>query len=293
MSKTVAYVTICTLGLILGGCPEEQPFKPTDFSRMNDMSGSADLMTRVYTAATPNQIDTSGAAGSFGKGTAVKLTGVVVVTPSRFIEAMQNTRCDYLLHVQDPACTTPPCGIMAIVKGATKAAADKCPFTDDTTSVLKGSRVGDMVDIEGVVDLRTWSPLAMDGGTMSTIEHQVDIDTYVKTGTGTVTAMTVTDGSKFTTYGNGSEWNKYEGTLIKVQPGGKLQVTKVDGAVQPYHFYTSPGNTDWGTDNRGLYRADGGADFPQVGLQFTSISGVPVMAFGGAIQPRFMNDFVP
>jgi hypothetical protein len=295
--KKLALSALIASSSLALGCREETPFKPADLSvKTDDMGGGTmDMAMKVYKAATINEIDTNPiTGGAFGQGTAVKLTGVVIVTPTRFIEAMSSTRCDYLVHVQDPTCNTPPCGLIAIVRGYTKMAAEQCKFADMSGTVLMDARVGDKVDIEGVVDRRTWSPLTQDGGaTMSTIEHQVDIDTYMKTGTGTVTAMTVTDGSKFRTYGVGAEWQKYEGTLIKLQPGGKLTVTKNDGAVQPFHFYTDPGNTDWGTDNRGLYRADGGTDFPQVGLQFTSISGVPVMAFGGAIMPRFMNDFVP
>jgi hypothetical protein len=300
MFKTFAWSALIASSALILGCREEMPFKPADLSvNMGDGGMMMNDMTmKVYKAGTINEIDTNPiTGGAFGQGTAVKLTGVVIVSPSRYIEAMQSTRCDYLVQVQDPACTVPPCGLIAIVRGPTKTAAEMCPFPDDSTSVLKGSRVGDKVDIEGVVDRRSWAPLAGDGGSggMATTEHQVDIDTYVKTGTGTVTPFAVTaDTSKFQTYGVGADWQKYEGTVVKLQAmTGKLTVTKNDGAVQPFHFYTSPGNTDWGTDNRSLYRADGGADFPQPGLQFTSITGVPVMAFGGAVMPRFMNDFAP
>jgi hypothetical protein len=299
MFKTFALSALIASSALTLGCRDPEPFKPADLSvNMGDGGMNMNDMTmKVYKAGTINEIDTNPiTGGAFGRGTAVKLTGVIVVTPARFIESNQSMRCDYLVHVQDPLCNTPPCGLLAIVRGPTKPAADQCKFADDSGTVLANSRVGDKVDIEGVVDNRAWSPLSMDGGaTMNTIEHQVDIDTYTKTGTGTVTAMNVVaDTSKFQSYAVGPDWQKYEGTLVKLTPmAGKLTVTKNDGAVQPFHFYTTPGNTDWGTDNRGLYRADGGADFPQVGLQFSSISGVPVMAFGGAVMPRFMNDFTP
>jgi hypothetical protein len=200
-------------------------------------------------------------------------------------------RCDYEVIVQDPACNTPPCGLELIAHGSTKATADPCgPLPVPAT--LMNIMVGDKVDVQGVVDTFGMNPPG-DAGvpTAAITQHEVEVDTVTKNGTGTITATVLTDGSKFHTFASDAQWQTYEGMLIKLQPVGGLTVTKVDTAV-PFHFYTDPGTTDWGTDYRFLYYADAGTTFP-TGRNFSAIQGVVKMAFGGAIHARFMSDFTP
>jgi hypothetical protein len=292
MSMRLAFLIAC---MSVIAC-RDPPFMPADLGG-RDMSanadGAADMTMKMYKAATINQIDTNPITGGmFGRGTAVSLTGVIVTTPVRYFPADSQQRCDYECIVQDPACNTPPCGLELVAHGPAKGSAN-CPDPDMSGTSIGDLRVGDKVDVQGTVDTFTMNPPA-DGGTSvaAITQHEVEVDSLTKMGTGNITATVVTDGSKFRTYAANAEWQKYEGTLLKLQPGGLLTVTKNDGANVPYHFYTDPGNTDWGTHFFGIYRADGGTDFPQAGQQFTSISGVVKMTFGGAIHPRFMSDFV-
>jgi hypothetical protein len=296
MSKTVAYVTICTLGLIAVGCGDEQPFKPTDFSRLNDLSGAApDMSMRTYTAATPNQIDTSGAGGSFGKGTAVSLSGVVLTTPVTFFESQGKTRCDYEAWVQDPACTVPPCGLVIVAKGPTKAMTDNCPSASGTTTPLAMLRMGDNVDIQGLVDtFVNMGSSDPDGGTSTTvIQHEVEVDSATKTaGTATITPMPVNQNNKFTGYGVGAEWAKYEGTLITMtNTGGKLTAS---AGPNGFVFILNPGNSTWArTFNFAFGDLGASFDYPMPASQWTSVTGVVSLLFGGQILPRRFADFVP
>jgi hypothetical protein len=157
---------------------------------------------------------------------------------------------------------------------------------------------GDNLDIAGRVD---WFPDFGAGANPIIVQHEVEADSVTKrTGAQrTVTPIVLTDGSGFVTRMatmNANAWNKFEATLISIAPGGstKLQVTGVDAAA-PYQFHTSPGNTSWGTNFRFAYRprTDGGvADFPVVGDQFSSITGVVSTTFGGAVLPTRPEDFI-
>jgi hypothetical protein len=266
-----------------------------------DMASSDANMMTMYTAMSPHDIDT--APGTI-KNKAVKLVGVVVTTPvSTFLS--QKTQCVYEVTVQDPACTTPPCGIVVDLNGPTVASgktASDCPFAKDTTTAFKATSVGDVLDVTGTVDTFADSK---PNGTPAVVEHSIKADSVTKTGGPmTITPMVPADITQFVTHVPG-DWNKYEGTLVTIKPSaGKLTLSSID-TMSPYHFHTMPGNVDWATTFHGIYKSigdggtadvpfDGGTNyFPQQGLLFSSITGVVYTIFGGQVTPRFMDDFKP
>jgi hypothetical protein len=298
MLRNLALIGVCAGGLLVAGCRDDNNFTPTDFARMGDLGagggdsggGGQDLsMMKMYMATTPNAIDT----GTVAKNTAVKLTGMVVTTPVSKFFSKSSATCKYEVNVQDPACTTPPCGLVVDLNGPTlpvmDAGSSSCPLPASSGTSFSATMVGDVVDVTGVVD--TFA----DKNNAAIIQHSIVGDSVTKTGGPmNITPMVVTDGSMFVVHVTGG-FPMYEGTLITIQPSTKLQVTSFDTGT-PYDFHTSPGNTSWGTTFHFAYKngmdTDAG-DFPQVGTMFTSITGVVNTIFGGSVEPRFNSDFVP
>lgn len=309
MSRNLALIAMFAGGILQAGCRDSgtsDAFVPADLSVKGDGGGGGgnDLSTtKMYTTMTPNAIDTGG--GSL-KNMAVKVTGVVTTTPVNAFTASKKTVCKYDVVVQDPACTTPPCGIVLQETGMMNAAGvttTQCIQAKGMT-MLGGLMVGDKVDAAGVVDI---FPDMMNS---AIAQHSITLDTVTKTGTGTITPIMVTDppmataNSNFVLHVTGS-WSMYEGTLITVVPptGSKLAVEMIDTAT-PYDFYTSPPSPGtpspttqaaWSTNYRYTYGGTGGdaGAFPALHSQWSSITGVVLTIFGGSVAPRFMQDFKP
>src|SRR5262249_34507706 len=162
-----------------------------------------------------------------------------VVTPVSKFFSKSSATCKYEVIVQDPACTTPPCGIVVEADGmhlpVMDAGSGSCPTPPNGGTFLDPLAMGDNVDITGSVD--TFA----DSGNMQIVQHSITADSATKTaGTATITPMPA-DNSMFVTHTTGA-WMMYEGTVITLSnSGGKLTVSSVDAAT-PYHFHTMPGN---------------------------------------------------
>src|SRR5262245_51862841 len=111
---------LLSFAFMAAGCREPEPVGPFDLASNRD-SGRDMAIQLMYTAATPKEIDT----GAVTKGTAVRLTGMVVNTPVRFFESSMNTKCTYSTWVQDPDCTVGPCGLTVQITIAKPAAGCK------------------------------------------------------------------------------------------------------------------------------------------------------------------------
>jgi hypothetical protein len=294
MFRKLALVASSLMVLAVAGCRNDTPFMPADLSVSGDGGGGGNDMSmmKMYTAATPHDIDT----GMVTKGTNVKLTGMVVVAPVSKFFSKSSATCKYEIIVQDPACSAPPCGIVVETNGmhlpVMDAGSGSCPTPPNSGTFLDPLGIGDNVDLTGAVD--TFA----DNMNAAIVQHSITADSTTKTaGTATISAMPVPN-DQFVTHTTG-QWMMYEGTVITLSGtgGGKLTITSVD-ANTPFHFHTMPGNADWGNDYHFSYKGnadnfDAGGSFPQVGLQFTSITGVVDTLFGGAVKPRLMSDFVP
>lgn len=298
MLRKLALVVGCVTSLASAGCRNDNNnFMPADLSvgGGGDGGGNDMSMMKMYTAATPHDIDT----GMVTKGTNVKLAGMVVVAPVSKFFSKSSATCKYEIIVQDPQCTTPPCGLVVEANGmhlpVMDAGSGSCPTPPNGGTFLDPLAIGDNVDITGAVD--TFA----DSTNAAIVQHSITADGATKTsGTATITAMPVSDNSQFVVHVTG-QWMMYEGTVITISGtgGGVLTVSSVDTAT-PFDFHTMPGNTSWGTDYHFSYK--GSADnydlgtagqFPQMGLTFHSITGVIDPLFGGAVKPRLMSDFVP
>jgi hypothetical protein len=294
MLRKLALVAGCVMSIASAGCRNDNNnFMPADLAvgggggdgGSNDMS-----MMKMYTAATPHDIDT----GMVTKGTNVKLSGMVVVAPVSKFFSKSSATCKYEIIVQDPQCTTPPCGIVIETNGmhlpVMDAGSSSCPTPPNGGTFLDPLAIGDNVDITGAVD--TFA----DSMNAAIVQHSVTADGATKTsGTATITAMPVSDNTQFVVHVTG-QWMMYEGTVITISGGGgKLTISSVDTGV-PYNFHTMPGNTSWGTDYHFSYKNGMDSDagqFPQQGLQYTSITGVVDTLFGGAVKPRLISDYTP
>lgn len=269
----------------------------------NDMS-----VMKTYADATIHAIDTATMKTdpAVGAGVNVKITGAVVTTPiSAFVSNGPPAFCRYQLYVQDPQCSTPPCGIVVVAKGPMVAAdlggAQNCPDPTPSNTIISQLQMGDVVDLFGKVD---WFQQMG----VNVVQHEIDLDMVTKTGSGgTVTPFDVTDPGVFVS-NTGTGWAMYEGTLVRLVGGGggaylridntfpsrrpTFDVVKVNGATtsMPATFsYTYLFNTK--------ITVDGGTmlTFPTQGMKFDSILGVPntLPVFRGQVNPRQKSDFSP
>jgi hypothetical protein len=277
----------CAVTLLASGCRD-------DSGSSNDLGvsdqGNDESVNSAYTAATPYDIDSSDPKmGRFVAKTAVRLTGLVITTPVNSFSSRDG--CKYEVWAQDPQCTKPPCGI-AVIQTIPTPANKMCPETEDSGTFLATSKVGDNIDVSGTVDI-----FPDISNKSMVVEHEVLADS-IKASAGEkakITPLLVDDGALFVT-GTAkmtpAGWATYEATYITLKPhSDNLTITKVDPG-RPYHFHTTPGNTDWGDIFRSVYNANDAGVMIRVGAQFKSISGVVTNTFGGAILPVQETDFV-
>src|SRR5207253_1847977 len=123
------------------------------------------------TTATPHDVDTNTIGGNFGKGAAVSMTGLIVLAPPYGFSANSQKDCRYEVFAQDPACTTPPCGLILETPAITNPNGTGmfCPYAKDTSTALKAIWVGDKVDVQGVVD--TFASTATAPATGTVVQH--------------------------------------------------------------------------------------------------------------------------
>lgn len=248
--------------------------------------------TYTYKTATINLIDKDPGNGPFGNGERVMLDGVVVVSKVDKYVNSTNQQCRYQIWVQDPACTTPPCGLVVKAIGPQAPKPDStgkdCPSAADSGTLLKEVSREDNLRLRGkvIVELDSTPP-------MSVVEHQLFVEQVeILPKTKAVMPVVIADPTVFAQLVShkGTTWNKYEGMYVTLQPSvGTLQVA----TVTSQGFTTTPGNTDWGNTFDSEYMPSGSTAFPTVGSLFKSISGVVSCRHGGELMPIRNKDFVP
>lgn len=265
---------------------------PPDLGAPPDLArGPADLLPN-YVPATPHQIDTDPGNGPFGNGKDVSLTQVVAVTGvDRYVNST-NQQCRYQVWVQDPACMTPPCGMVIKAIGPKapnpNSTGKDCPSARVSGTVLANISRGDNITVYGhvIVEVDSAPP-------MTVVEHQIFADSIVPLPNDKSIAPTVitdpTTYPQFTTH-TGVGFDRYEGMYITLQPDKVLlQVSSFSGSG----FQTLPGNVTWGDTFDGDYYPMGATMFPTVGSTYHAISAVVSARHGGELMPVRNKDFVP
>ncbi|TXH26770.1 MAG: hypothetical protein E6Q99_04150 [Elusimicrobia bacterium] len=245
-----------------------------------------------YTVATIHQINTDTGTGPFGDGQRVLLDNVVAVSKvDKYVNAV-NQQCRYQIWVQDPDCTTPPCGIVVKAVGQMAPFPDAkgkdCPATSTSGTLLSTIGRGDNARIRGRV---VFEPDNVQPYTV--VEHQIFVEAIEILTTNKAIAPTVlSDTAMYNQFQThlGQTWNKYEGMLVTLQPAtGVLTVS----AFNSQGFQATPGLTDWGDVFDGDYYPSGATMFPLVGSTYRSITGVVSTRHGGELMPGRNKDFVP
>ncbi|HMU39445.1 MAG TPA: hypothetical protein PKE31_10560 [Pseudomonadota bacterium] len=260
-----------------------------------DMPPSAEpdlALPYTYKTATINLIDKDPGNGPFGNGERVMLDGVVAVSKVDKYVNSTNQQCRYQIWVQDPQCTTPPCGLVVKAIGPKAPKPDStgkdCPSASDSGTLLNAIGRNDNVRLRGkiLVELDSTPP-------MTVVEHQLFVEVIeILPQTKTIAPTVISDTTVFGQFVShkGTTWNKYEGMLVTLQPPvGTLQIATVGNNG----FTTTPGNTDWGNTFDSDYMPSGSTAFPTVGTTYKSISGVVSCRHGGEIMPGKNKDFVP
>src|SRR5262245_27504552 len=115
--------------------------RPDTTTGVKDLSMPAneDMATKNYMATTSHDIDTNKVI----KGTAVSLSGAVVMTPVDQFYSGSLNKCIYEVWVSDANCTTPPCGLVVEVNGDTPPQPNSasCPFVENTNNALKAFKI--------------------------------------------------------------------------------------------------------------------------------------------------------
>jgi hypothetical protein len=304
MWKKLAYAT-ALVGLVsiatAVGCGDSGTTGKPDFSTNGDLAG-ADLSSdmnvtnKMYMAATPHDIDTATIGSPLATtGAPVSLTGLIVLAPPNGFASNSKKDCTYEVWAQDPACSTPPCGILIKTVGITNPNGTGmfCPYANTTTTALKSVWTGDKIDVQGVTD--SFANTAPPPGTGTVKEHSVTIDTLTTTATKQAlpnpTVVTDAATSLFVPY-SGTGWAQYEGTLISLKPASGKFTTTLDS----FGGWTcAPGGAQFIDTYTGFFKPDGGVTnmWPPTGSMFSAIDGIVAMTFGGGIMPTDPSDFHP
>jgi len=320
---TAAFVGAVGCG---GGGGSQQTY---DFSMKKDGGGNKDANAGTdgsnvsYMTTTIHDIDTATIGSPLvTKGTAVQFTSVTVLAPpngfSTTFNGTAKAGCRYEVWVQDPQCTTPPCGLVIETQAMANpnGTGQFCPYADantDPLNVLHDTWTGDVIDVKGTIFNFDDTGSAFDGGPSADLnQHEIQLDsintTTVKGNLPAATVVTDTDPSMFVPY-TGSGWAMYEGMLITLKPAsGKFTTTlntssnfsntctgvtgKTNGS-----FTTSPGGAEFADTYAGFYiQKDAGEMtncWPTNGLTFSSVGGIVSTGFGGSILPTSASDFQP
>jgi hypothetical protein len=303
MFRKLAYagIAVAMVGIsVVVGCGDGGGSGTPDFAMKTDGGGPGqDLsVNKMYAMATPHDVDTNMIGGNFGVGTAVQMSGLIVLAPPYGFASNSKMDCKYEVYAQDPSCSTPPCAIILETQAIPNpnGTGQFCPYASDTTTPLKMIWEGDKVNVSGVVDTFPSTGMANDMSPSGTIvQHSITIDTLDQVSTkNTLPAATVvTDAtpSLFVPY-SGTGWAMYESMLITLKPASGKFTTTLD----MYGGWTcAPGGAHFADDYTGFFRPDGAAAnmYPPNGSMFSSITGIVGTTFGGGILPTSPDDFVP
>lgn len=245
-----------------------------------------------YKLATIHQIASDPGNGPYGNAQRVLLDRVVAVTKvDRYVNSA-NQQCRYQMWVQDPACTSPPCGMVIKAIGPmapfANASGSDCPTKTTSGTLLADVSKDDNLRIRGklVFEVDSTQP-------MTVVEHQLFVEQIeVLSPDAKITPLVLSDPAMYSQFVThlGMTWNKYEGMYVTLQPStGMLQVTAFDSSG----FTTNPGGSTWGDTFDSDYYPSGAATFPTVGSMWKSISGVVSTRHGGELMPTRNKDFVP
>jgi hypothetical protein len=298
MFRNLSLIAACC-GLLTAGCRTDNTnnFMPVDLSMGPDNDASMSMMNpdlagKTYSAASIHDIDT----GTVTSKTAVHISGAIATTIVEYFKAKSKTICRYQVFVQDPSCTTPPCGLALQVDGP-MVMNNTCPKAAMSGTSLANVNQGDVLDILGTSDAFANHSPADAGVSGSTVQHSIHADQVTTTATKqtlpTPIEISTADQAKFAQWGAG--WNMYEGMLVKLSD---LTIASTD----MYGAFTACPGTDtacatpsnWGADFDFLYRYALGGDagvFPTDGTHYSSITGVVNSVFAGTIVPTGKNDF--
>lgn len=308
MYKKLAYAVVLVgagataLAVGCGGGTKQQP---VDFSLAGDMAGGGGDMNvmKTYIAATPHDIDTNAIGGMFSQGTAVKLSGMIVTSPITGFAAEDANKtpkadCVFEVFVQDPTCTTPPCGLLLESAKITNPGGTGtfCDFSYAAMSTLKGITQGDKVDASGSVDTFPSTGMANDMSPSGTVDqHSVVVDSFTTDASGQAlpAPMVITDTSPslFVPF-SGTGWAMYEGMIVTLQPASGKFTTTLDSFGG---WYCAPGGAHFADTFTSFFRTDGEAAnmYPPNGSMFSGITGIVDLTFGGGILPDSPSDFIP
>lgn len=245
-----------------------------------------------YKPATISQINADPGNGPYGNAQRVVLERVVAVTKVDKYVNSANQQCRYQIWVQDPLCTTPPCGLVIKAIGpmapSATASGKDCPSASTSGTLLDTIGRNDNVRVRGklVFEVDNVQP-------MTVVEHQLFVETLeILSPDATITPTMLTDSAMYNQFVThlGQTWNKYEGMLVTLAPTtGTLQVTAFDSSG----FNTNPGGSTWGDTFDSDYYPAGATTFPTVGSMWKSITAVVSTRHGGELMPLRNKDFVP
>jgi hypothetical protein len=245
-----------------------------------------------YKPATINQINLDPGNGPYGNAQRVVLERVVAVSKVDKYVNSANQQCRYQIWVQDPQCSTAPCGMVVKAIGpmapSPNSSGKDCPSASTSGTLLNTVGRGDNVRIRGklVFEVDNVAP-------MTVVEHQLFVETIdILSPDATITPIVLSDSAMYSQFVThlGQTWNKYEGMLVTLAPSvGTLQVTAFDGSG----FKTNPGGSTWGDTFDGDYYPSGATTFPTVGSMWKSITAVVSTRHGGELMPTRNKDFVP
>jgi len=260
----------------------------------SDLSASSTDMARNYIAGTPHDIDTSGPTGPYSANAPVAVTDLIAISDVRFFLSKGKTICSYEVYVQDPACVTPPCGIVLKTDGGMAVTTSpNCPGVSTTTTPLKDVKLGDKLSAKGLVNVYQDHP-TVDGGAGGTMtQHGLENISSVVISASNQTLPTGVAANPADFFDSNSlGWAKYESTRVTFS---NVTVASV-GTFGSFH--TNPNYLSWGGDYDNNYRfflsGDAGV-YPNVNQTFKSLTGFVSsfpLAAGKffAVQPA---DFVP
>ena len=215
----------------------------------------------------------------------------MVISPADKYLSLSTSQCRYQAWVQDPQCTTVPCGLVVKSYGATVPgimSAAECPSPAASGTLAGSLSQGAFLDVTGKV------LVALDSTAPSTvIEHAILLDSVnLRPNAPTIQPTVLSDSTALASLAShtGSGWNQYEGMLVTLVPStGPLTVTMASTGG----FRTTPGNSDWGDTFESNYTPGAILFYPTDGLTFQSITGVVSARHGGNLLARNDPDFVP
>jgi hypothetical protein len=209
--------------------------------------------------------------------TLVSVANVIVIGPTFAVARPAMLKCNYTAYVEDP--TQPAPNGLQIFGAVTNCQ----PNTDGggcTCPALSNTAI-DALDTLG--DRFTLVGRYITFGTAPVTHELSPLSSATRTGSGTVTAVTLTDIGGFAPGGTG--FTAYENMLVSLQPTGGISI----GAPDAQGSFSGSGIAFSGVYQAAYYN---GGTFPVGGTNFVNIEGVANPTLSN-IMPRLRSDFAP